>query len=49
MLVIEWGVTPTQVVQQTLNEAQIVRDKLLGVVFNQVDLESLADYERSYL
>jgi succinoglycan biosynthesis transport protein ExoP len=48
LFVIEWGGTPTQVVQQALSEAQVVRNNLLGVVFNKVDLESLADYERSY-
>ncbi len=46
LFVIEWGGTPTQVVRQALNEAQIVRSNLLGVVFNKVDLESLADYPR---
>ena len=48
LFVIEWGGTQTQVVQQTLNKAQIVRNNLLGVVFNKVDFESLADYERPY-
>lgn len=45
---IEWGRTQTQVVQQTLNKAQTVRNNLLGVILNKVDLKSLGNYERAY-
>ena len=41
LFVIEWGRTQTQVVQQTLNKAQTVRNNLLGVILNKVDLKSL--------
>ena len=48
LFVIEWGRTQTQVVQQTLNKAQTVRNNLLGVILNKVDLKSLGNYERAY-
>ncbi|PWU02815.1 MAG: hypothetical protein C5B53_01250 [Candidatus Melainabacteria bacterium] len=48
LFVIEWGRTQTQVVPQTLNRAQLVRNNLLGVILNNVDLKAIADYERTY-
>jgi succinoglycan biosynthesis transport protein ExoP len=48
LFVVEWGRTRTQVVQQTLNKAQMVRNNLLGVILNKVDLKSLGDYEHAY-
>ena len=41
LFVIEWGETKTQVVQQMLNKPQIVRNNLLGVILNKVDLKAL--------
>ena len=48
LFVIKWGGTQTQLVQQTLNKSHFVRNNMLGVILNQVDFESLGDYEQSY-
>ena len=46
---IEWGKTEIQVVEQSLDTASTVKDRMLGVVLNKVDLEHLGDYERAYV
>ncbi len=49
LLVIEWGETKAQVVAQSLDMASTVKDRMLGVVLNKVDLEHLGDYECAYV
>lgn len=45
IMVLEWGRTPVVEVRQTLAEEGAIRDKLVGVILNKVDLKSLALYE----
>ena len=49
LLVIEWGETKIQVVEQSLDTASTVKDRMLGVVLNKVDLEHISNYERAYV
>jgi capsular exopolysaccharide synthesis family protein len=49
LLVIEWGETKVQVVQQSLDTASTVKDRMLGVVLNKVDLEQLGNYECAHV
>jgi polysaccharide biosynthesis transport protein len=45
ILVIEWGATPRTVVIQSLEANEVVRRRLIGCVFNKVDMEKMAQYE----
>ena len=45
VLVIEWGATPRTVVIQSLEANEVVRHRLIGCVFNKVDVEKMAQYE----
>jgi succinoglycan biosynthesis transport protein ExoP len=46
--VVEWGRTRIKVVEGQLNAAPEVRDRLLGVVLNKVDVRVLQHYEYHY-
>jgi succinoglycan biosynthesis transport protein ExoP len=46
--VIEWGVTRPDLVQYALKNAPELRDKILGVVLNKVDLNVLKRYGTKY-
>jgi len=45
VLLIEWGHTKIEVVQQALKEAREVHDNVLGVVLNKVDMKVISQYE----
>src|SRR5262249_6416916 len=45
ILVVEWGRTYAAVAQHALSRAPIVHKKLLGAVFNKVEIESLKRYD----
>ena len=45
LFVIEWGRTKIEVVQHALGDARTVKDNLLGVVLNKVDLNMLGRHE----
>jgi succinoglycan biosynthesis transport protein ExoP len=45
VLLLEWGQTDIEVVQQTLKEAQGVYNNLLGVVLNKVDMNVIGRYD----
>ena len=47
VLVTEWGKTNRTAVWRFLNAEGGIRDRLLGVVLNKVDLDRLKQYERS--
>jgi succinoglycan biosynthesis transport protein ExoP len=47
VLVVEWGVTPSNVVRRALDEDNQIRAKCLGVVLNKVDLDQIRLYEQS--
>jgi capsular exopolysaccharide synthesis family protein len=49
LLVIEWGETTVQVVEQSLDTASTVKDRMQGVVLNKVDLEQLGNYDGAYV
>jgi polysaccharide biosynthesis transport protein len=44
VLVVEWGRTPTDVVEHALNTAPNVYDALLGVVLNKTDMNVAKHY-----
>jgi succinoglycan biosynthesis transport protein ExoP len=46
--VVEWGRTQIRIVEGQLNGAPEVRDRLLGVVLNKVDVKALHQYEYHY-
>jgi succinoglycan biosynthesis transport protein ExoP len=48
VLVVEWGRTKMKLVEHALQEAQNIRDNLLGVVLNKVDMGKIHKYD-SYL
>jgi polysaccharide biosynthesis transport protein len=45
---IEWGVTKPDLVQYALKNAPELRDKILGIVLNKVDLNTLKRYGSKY-
>jgi polysaccharide biosynthesis transport protein len=45
VLVVAWGKTKMRVVEHALQEAQNIRDNLLGVVLNKVDLAKIHKYD----
>lgn len=47
LLVTEWGVTPRLLVKSTLEAESRIHAKLLGVILNKVDTETLATYTPS--
>jgi succinoglycan biosynthesis transport protein ExoP len=49
VFVVEWGKTSCSIVKRTLDSAEFVRDNLLGVVLNKVDMQQLHDYDAEYL
>jgi succinoglycan biosynthesis transport protein ExoP len=48
VMVVEWGRTQREVVQQALNTARSVYQNLLGVVLNKSDTKALGRYEGYY-
>jgi succinoglycan biosynthesis transport protein ExoP len=45
VLVVAWGKTKIKIVEHALQEAQNIRDNLLGVVLNKVDLTKIHKYD----
>ena len=45
ILVIAWGATSRGAISDVLAKERVIRDKLLGVVLNKVDMEKLKLYE----
>ena len=45
VLIVEWGKTNIEVLEQALGHARTVREKLLGVVLNKADTTLLKRYE----
>jgi polysaccharide biosynthesis transport protein len=45
-LVVEWGVTKTDVVSHTLRGARLISEHLLGAVLNKTDMDQIAHYDR---
>jgi polysaccharide biosynthesis transport protein len=45
VLIIEWGVTSIETVQRAVHAAKAVTDKVIGVVLNKVDFNSLRRFE----
>jgi len=45
-LVVEWGVTKTDVVKHTLKDARPVLERMLGAVLNKTDIDQMANYDR---
>ena len=45
VLVVEWGRTKIDIVQHVLHSAPDLRERLLGVVLNKVDIKRLASYD----
>ena len=45
VLVVEWGRTKIKLVERVLREARNVRENLLGVVLNKVDMKKVHRYE----
>lgn len=45
VLVIEWGVTKVDVIQETLNAAPNVRETLIGAVLNKTDMKRIGQYD----
>jgi succinoglycan biosynthesis transport protein ExoP len=45
VLVVEWGRTKRKLVEHALHEAQNIRDNLLGVVLNKVDMNKIHKYD----
>ena len=45
LFLVEWGTTKIDVVQQTLEEAPEMMDRILGVVLNKADMAILGRYE----
>jgi succinoglycan biosynthesis transport protein ExoP len=48
VLVVEWGRTSVEVAEHALDRARGVRDNLLGVVLNKVDMKAFARYEANH-
>jgi polysaccharide biosynthesis transport protein len=46
VLVIEWGRTRIDTVQNALSDARIVQGNIIGAVLNKVDMRVIAQYER---
>ena len=46
ILVVEWGHTKIEVVQRALSGARSVRENILGVVLNKVDMDAIGRYDR---
>ncbi len=49
LLVVAWGETKVQIVEQSLEAAPTVKGRMLGVVLNKVDLDGLGNYEPAYV
>lgn len=47
VFVVEWGTTSRGAVRATLAKERSIRDKLLGVILNKVDMKKLKMYEHS--
>ena len=45
-LVVEWGVTKTDVENHTLRGARRVSEHVLGAVLNKMDMDQIAHYDR---
>jgi succinoglycan biosynthesis transport protein ExoP len=45
ILVIEWAKTKVDIVERLLNDASIVRERLLGVVLNKVNMAAMSRYD----
>jgi Mrp family chromosome partitioning ATPase len=45
VLIIEWGMTSIETVQRAVHGAKAVSDKVIGVVLNKVDFESLGRFD----
>jgi succinoglycan biosynthesis transport protein ExoP len=45
VLVVEWGTTNIETVQRALHSARAVNDKVIGVVLNKVDFNSLGRFD----
>jgi succinoglycan biosynthesis transport protein ExoP len=46
VMVVEWGRTSPEMVQQVLNSAPQIYDKMLGAVLNKADIAVMKTYER---
>ena len=45
VLIVEWGKTNIETVQRALHSARPVYDKVIGVVLNKVDFNSLGRFD----
>jgi polysaccharide biosynthesis transport protein len=45
-LVVEWGVTKTDIVSHTLRGVRLISEHLLGAVLNKTDMDQIAHYDR---
>jgi succinoglycan biosynthesis transport protein ExoP len=45
VLMIEWGTTPIETVERAVHSAKAVSDKVIGVVLNKVDFDSLGRFD----
>lgn len=45
VFVVEWGVTSRGAIRSALEKERLIKDKLLGVILNKVDMEKLKIYE----
>jgi succinoglycan biosynthesis transport protein ExoP len=45
ILVVKWGATGIDTIQRALHSARAVYDKVIGVVLNKVDIDSLGRFD----